>query len=80
MSKLRERYRSAKLFFRTRAIKAYSQKRLIQEIAFIAYYFHWSRKEIIELSHLERIQWCNTISEFHKEGSTEPRNVFKDFT
>lgn len=80
MSTLWETYRGSKPFFRARAIKAYNAKRLIHEIAFIAYYFHWSRKEIIELNHLERIRWCNIISEFHKEGSNEPKNVFEDFT
>lgn len=60
-------------------MKLYPRERLYQEMAFIAYYFHWTRKEILELEHLERIQWCNEISDFHKADSSQEDNVFKDF-
>ncbi len=32
------------------------------EIAFVAYHFHWSRDEILDLAHVERRLWAGEIS------------------
>jgi hypothetical protein len=43
----------------------YPSARLIEEVAYIAYYFHWPYKQIMELDHLERRQWVNEIAAIH---------------
>jgi hypothetical protein len=35
---------------------------MAQEVAYIAYHFHWSRDEIAEMSHLERHRWVAEIA------------------
>jgi hypothetical protein len=45
-------------------------------MAFIAYYFHWSRAEIMELEHEERRRWCEEISKINREVNDEPRGIF----
>lgn len=32
----------------------YATERLYAEIAYVAYYLHWSREEILDLEHAER--------------------------
>jgi hypothetical protein len=40
---------------------------LTQEVAYIAYHFHWPRDEIMQLSHLERHGWVKEISRINQE-------------
>jgi len=35
-----------------------------QEVACIAYHFHWSLEEILNLDHLNRRQWVQEIERF----------------
>ena len=58
-------------------IQTYPAEKLYEEMAFIAYYMHWSREEIMSISHLERIRWCNEISGINRRLNDEPENVFK---
>jgi hypothetical protein len=43
-------------------LKAYPRKPLYEELAFIAYHFHWGRAEVLDLPHAERRRWCREIS------------------
>jgi hypothetical protein len=43
-------------------MKRYSIDRIYEEMAYIAYYFHWSYSELLEMDHLERQRWCREIS------------------
>ena len=36
----------------------YPQERLYQEMAFLAYYLHWSDEALMALDHWERRRWC----------------------
>ena len=38
-----------------------------REVAFLAYYFHWPRSEILEISHLERRRWVEEVSSLNRE-------------
>jgi hypothetical protein len=49
---------------------------LHQEIAFIAYYLHWSHREIMELEHRQRRRWCEEISKINAQLNQSPENVF----
>jgi hypothetical protein len=43
-------------------------------VAFIAYHFHWSCREILRMEHAERRRWCEEISRINRrltEGAEE---------
>ncbi|HEX8140085.1 MAG TPA: DUF6760 family protein [Pyrinomonadaceae bacterium] len=40
---------------------------MAQEVAYIAYHFHWTKDEIEGLSHLERHRWVKEISAINQE-------------
>jgi hypothetical protein len=44
---------------------------MMQEVAFIAYHFHWSRDEICTMAHPERRQWAEQISRLNKAVAGE---------
>jgi hypothetical protein len=45
----------------------YPLDKLAQEVAYIAYHFHWTKDEIEALSHLERHRWVKEISAINQE-------------
>lgn len=40
---------------------------MAQEVAYIAYHFHWPKEEIEQMSHLERHRWVEEISRINRE-------------
>ena len=42
-----------------------------EEVAFIAYHFHWARESLLEMSHLERRRWVEQISEINQRANEE---------
>ncbi|MFE3585538.1 DUF6760 family protein [Streptomyces vinaceus] len=40
----------------------YPPSRLREEAAYLAFHFHWPRKDILELTHGERLAWVREIS------------------
>ena len=42
-------------------IGTYATARLYEEVAYIAYYLHWSRDDILDLDHLERQRFVAQI-------------------
>ncbi|MER5276049.1 DUF6760 family protein [Streptomyces sp. NPDC002809] len=40
----------------------YAPARLREELAYIAYHFHWQREEILDLTHGERQEWVKEIA------------------
>ncbi len=46
---------------------SYPLERLYQEVAYIAYHFHWSMDDILDMEHKERQVWIREISEVNKE-------------
>ena len=40
----------------------YAAPRLYEEIAYVAYHFHWQREDLLDLSHRERRQWVQEIA------------------
>jgi hypothetical protein len=45
----------------------YPLDQLYREVAFVAYHFHWSQEEILEMEHRERHKWVQQISEINRE-------------
>jgi len=39
----------------------YATDRLYEEIAYVAYYLHWSREDILDLEHAERQRFVGQI-------------------
>ena len=44
----------------------YPVDELYEEMAFIAFHFHWSRQELMALEHGERRRWCEEISSINR--------------
>jgi hypothetical protein len=47
-------------------VKGYPSARLFEEMAFIAYHFHWPHAELMALEHHERRRWCREISSINR--------------
>ena len=44
----------------------FGAERLYEEIAYIAYHFHWSHDDILELEHPERLRYVDEIAKINK--------------
>jgi hypothetical protein len=53
-------------------------RQLREEMAFIAYHFHWGRQELHELVHAERRRWCREISSINQRLDGTPPSPFDD--
>jgi hypothetical protein len=40
---------------------------LLEEVAFIAYYLHWPREQIMSLDHRERQRWVAEVSKINRQ-------------
>ncbi|HVT11711.1 MAG TPA: DUF6760 family protein [Fimbriimonadaceae bacterium] len=50
-------------------IARYPSDALYEEVAYIAYHFHWSLDEILALEHRERHKWVAQISKINRRLS-----------
>jgi hypothetical protein len=48
---------------------------LYQEVAYIAYHFHWPRDEILALEHPERQRWVREIAGINRRLGAEQREL-----
>jgi hypothetical protein len=44
----------------------YPLEQLYQEVAYIAYYFHWPPETILEFDHRFRRRWVKEVAEINK--------------
>jgi hypothetical protein len=49
----------------------YPLDKIYEEVAFIAYHFHWSFDDIINMEHRERHRWVEEISGINRKISGE---------
>ncbi|MCF6155897.1 MAG: hypothetical protein E3K36_11735 [Candidatus Brocadia sp.] len=49
----------------------YPLDRLYEEVAFIAYHFHWSHEVIMNMEHRDRQRWVEEISKINRQLSGE---------
>ncbi|HSB52641.1 MAG TPA: DUF6760 family protein [Dissulfurispiraceae bacterium] len=49
----------------------YPLDRLYEEVAFIAYHFHWSHEAIMRMEHRDRQRWVEEISAINRRMSGE---------
>lgn len=52
-------------------IEVYPLARLYEEMAFVAYHFHWDREQLLAMPHWERQRWCEEISKINEELNQE---------
>ncbi|WP_420840459.1 DUF6760 family protein [Archangium primigenium] len=45
---------------------SYPSERLSEEVAFLSYYLHWPRDQVMALSHAERQHWVAEVSRLHE--------------
>jgi len=55
-------------------IATYPQEKIFQEIAFVAYYFHWPVEQILNMEHRDRVMWCSEISQINKTLNDSSEN------
>ena len=48
-------------------LSRYPTDQLFEEVAFVAYHFNWSHREILALPHWERRRWCAEISRINDQ-------------
>ena len=79
MPALRPGDRGAFGFFIDPGLTLYPKEQLWQEMAFLSYYLHWSRQEVMGLAHLERRRWCHEVSEVNRKlnGPDQKRIEFR---
>ncbi len=46
---------------------SYPLDRIYEEVAFIAFHFHWSPDDIMNMEHRERLKWCEEVSKINKK-------------
>jgi hypothetical protein len=49
---------------------------LREEMAFVAYHFHWGPDDLFMLEHAERRRWCREISKINQALDGAPANPF----
>lgn len=47
----------------------YAVDRLYEEIAYVAYHFHWSRDDILDLEHAERLRFVSEIGSINNRAA-----------
>lgn len=52
-------------------MKRYPVDLIYEEIAYIAYHFHWSYEELVNMDHRERRRWCNEIAKINQKSVSE---------
>ena len=50
-------------------IVGYPPDRLYEEVAYIAYHFHWPMEEILDLEHADRRRWVEEIGKINRQLS-----------
>lgn len=44
----------------------YPLDRLMQEVAYLAYYFHWPYDQIMNMDHVERQRWVRELARINQ--------------
>jgi hypothetical protein len=52
-------------------IVGYPLKALYEEVAFVAYHFHWPYDQVMGLEHAERRRWVQEISAINQRLNSE---------
>lgn len=55
-------------------MSGYPLDRLYEEVAYVAYHFHWPYDEILSLDHKERRRWVAEIATINERLNDEARS------
>lgn len=55
-------------------VLGYPLKKLYEEVAFVAYHFHWPPDAILDLEHADRRRWVQEISAINQRVNEEPND------
>jgi Family of unknown function (DUF6760) len=55
---------------------SYPLDRLLEEVAYVAYHFHWPYDEIMNMEHAERQRWVEQIAQINTRLNEGGRNLF----
>ena len=53
-------------------ILSYPPEQLFQEVAYLAYYFHWPHSEMMDMTHIERLRWVNELARINRTLNEPP--------
>ena len=54
---------------RTGGVVGYPLDRLNEEVAYLAYHFHWPLQDILDLEHGDRQQWVDQVASINRRLS-----------
>ena len=46
---------------------SYPLEQLLEEVAYIAYYFHWPLQDVLEMEHNDRRKWVEQIARINRK-------------
>lgn len=49
----------------------YPSERLAEEVAYLAYYLHWSHDEIMQMDHRERQRWVEQVARINQRWNEQ---------
>ncbi|PZS00326.1 MAG: hypothetical protein DLM67_01525 [Candidatus Nephthysia bennettiae] len=52
-------------------VRGYPLDSVYEEVAFIAYHFHWDEERILSLEHIDRRRWAGEISRLNQRVNEE---------
>lgn len=62
----------------------YPSAELFEEVAYVAYHFHWPYTELMNLDHLERRRWLQEIARINerinRESVDENKSEYPEFS
>ena len=58
----------------TGGIVGYPLDALYEEVAFVAYHFHWPHGDVMALEHAERRRWVEQISTINDRMNEQPES------
>ncbi len=56
----------------------YPIDRLHEEVAFLAYHFHWDYETIMNMEHRERLSWCEEVSKINEKLNGDKSQKLQD--
>lgn len=59
-------------------VVGYPLDRLREEVAYLAYHFHWPRETILNLEHGERLEWVAEIAKINRRLSQGSQVISHD--
>jgi len=47
-------------------VSRYPSEQLLEEVAYLAYHFHWSHDQIMTMEHRDRQQWVAQVAQINQ--------------